>query len=94
LWRYKLNEVCNIAISTVPPSTKNIGTVTKKNIESLSIKKSYVQASKMNFLLNIEDVLQIKETFLSLSVNEVGKMIKAKNSSEGKKKLRINITTR
>jgi len=48
----------------------------------------------MNFLLNIEDVLQIKETFLSLSVNEVGKMIKAKNSSEGKKKLRINITTR
>ena len=41
-----------------------------------------------------DDVLHIKEAFPFLSANEVGKMIKAKNSSEGQKKPRINMMTR
>ena len=44
--------------------------------------------------MNIDDVLHIKEAFLSLSANKVGKMIKAKNSSEGQRKPKINITTK
>jgi len=44
--------------------------------------------------LDIEDDLCIKEAFPSLSANEVEKMIKAKNSSEGQRKPRINMTTR
>ena len=48
----------------------------------------------MNISPNIEDVLQLKEAFPSLSVDEVGKIMKAKNSSEGKKKPKINIMTR
>jgi len=38
--------------------------------------------------------LHIKEAFLSLSADKVGKVIKAKNSSEEQRKPRINMTTR
>jgi len=51
-----------------------------------NVKKLYVQASKMNILSNVEDILQVKEVFPSLSADEVGKILKVKNSSEGKKK--------
>jgi len=36
----------------------------------------------------------VKEVFPTLSADEVGKMLKAKNSSGGTKKPKINITTR
>ncbi len=58
------------------------------------MKMSYVQASKANISSNIEDVLHVKKTFPSLLVNEVGKILKAKNSSKGNKKPRINMMTR
>jgi len=58
------------------------------------MKKSYAQASKANILLSIEDVIQVKEAFPALSANEVGKMLKAKNSGGGMKKPKINIMTR
>ena len=58
------------------------------------MKKSYVQASKMNISSNVEDVLQVKEVFPSLSANEVGRILKAKNSSEGMKKPKLNMMTR
>jgi len=45
-------------------------------------------------LPNIDDVLHIKEVFLSLLADEVGKIIKAKNTSEGQKKPRINMMIR
>ena len=88
--------------STVPPSNKNvvlhlnkkIESITKKEPKPSNIKKSYTQASKANILMNIKNDLCIKEAFPSLSANEVGKMIKAKNSSEGQRKPRINMTTR
>ena len=59
-----------------------------------NMKKSYTQASKMNISSNIKDILQVKEAFLSLLADEVGKILKVKNSSESKKKLKLNITTR
>ena len=62
--------------------------------KSFNMKKSYAQASKINISSNIKDVLQVKEAFLSLLANEVGKILKVKNSSESKKKLKLNITTR
>ena len=64
-----------------------------KKVENI-IKKSYVQTSKANILLNVEDVLYIKEAFPSLLANKVGKIIRVKNNSEGMKKPRINMTTR
>ena len=82
-----------IATSVVLSSTKNIETVTKKNIKPLNIKKSYVQISKMNISPNIEDVLQIKEVFPALSADEVRRMIKVMNNSEEKKKPKVNMTT-
>jgi len=45
-------------------------------------------------LFTIEDILQVKETFPYLSANEVGKMLKAKNSRVCNKKSKINITTK
>jgi len=58
------------------------------------MKKSYVQASKSNISQKVEDVLQLKEAFPSLSVDEVGKILKVKDSGESNKKPRINMTTR
>ena len=57
-------------------------------------KKSYMQASKANISLNIEDVIWVKEAFSALSVDEVRKMLKVKNSSMGMKKPKINMMTR
>ena len=57
-------------------------------------KKSYMQASKANILSSIEDVIRVKEVFLTLSTDEVGKMLKAKNSGRSTKKPKINIMTR
>jgi len=77
-----------------PPSNKNIESVIKKAPKPLNTRKSYVQASKSNISSSIEDILQVKEAFPSLSTDEVGKMLKAKNSRVGNKKPKINITTR
>ena len=82
------------ATLAIPPSTKNIEIITKKNTKPSNIKKSYVQISKINILPNIKDVLWIKEVFSTLSADKVGRMIKAMNSSKEKKKLKVNITTR
>jgi len=54
----------------------------------------YAQASKSNISCNIEDVLQVKKAFLSLSADKVGKMLKVKNNSEGNRKPKINMITR
>ena len=43
---------------------------------------------------SIEDVIRVKEAFSTLSADEVGKMLKAKNSNGGTKKPKINMTTR
>ena len=76
------------------PPNKIIGSIEKKAPKPSNAKKSYVQASKANISSNIEDVLCVKKPFPSLSVDEVGKMLKAKNSGKGNKKPRINMITR
>ena len=58
------------------------------------MKKSYTQASKVINSTNIEDVIQVKKAFPALSADEVGKMLKAKNSNGGMKKPKINMTIR
>ena len=83
----------NISVAPPPPN-KNIESTVKKAPKSLNMKKSYMQASKSNVSYNIEDILRVKEAFPALSVNEVGKMLKIKNSRESSKKPRINMTTR
>ena len=70
-----------------PSSNKNVNSIIKKTSKPLNTKKSYAQASKSN-------VLQVKEVFPSLLVDEVGKMLKAKNSGEDSKKPKINMMTR
>ena len=77
-----------------PPLSKKNETINKKKPKSSNTRKSYVQVSKSNILPNIENVLRIKEVFPSLSADKVGKMIKAINGSERKKKPSINMTTR
>ena len=57
------------------------------------MKKSYAQAFKSN-LSKVKDILRVKEAFPSLSADEVRKILKVKNSSESKKKPKLNITTR
>ena len=79
---------------TAPPPNKIIGLIKKKASKPLNMKMSYVQASKANISSNIEDVLHVKKTFPSLLVDEVEKILKAKNSSNGNKKPRINMMTR
>ena len=78
----------------VPPINKNNELINKKESKPSNIRKSYTQVSKLNVPPNIENILQIKDAFLSLSAGEVDKMMKAMNGSEGKKKSNINITTR
>jgi len=53
-----------------------------------------MQASKSNISSSIGDVLRVKKVFPSLSADEVGKMLKAKNSRVGNKKSKINMMTR
>jgi len=45
-------------------------------------------------LSSIEDIIWVKEVFPTLSADEVGKMLKAKNSGRSMKKPKINMTTR
>jgi len=66
----------------IPFSNNKVNSTNKKASKLFNIKKSYVQASKANISSNVEDVLQIKEAFPTLSADEVTKMIKAKNSSK------------
>ena len=56
----------------IPPPIKNSENVVKKASKPSNVKKSYAKASKTNILSNIEDILRIKEAFLSLSADEVG----------------------
>ena len=76
-----------------PPSNKNVESTTKKDPKPSNLKKSYVQASKSN-LLHIEDIVRVKEAFPALSADEVGKVLKIKNSGGDNRKPKINMTTR
>ena len=78
----------------LPPSNKKVESVVKKALQPSNMKKSYAQASKSNILQKVEDVLQLKEAFPFLSADEVGKILKIKDSGEGNKKPRIKMTTR
>ena len=100
-----LNPTVSPPKSAVPPppttklivptsSNNNFETVIKKVPKLLNMKKLYVQASKSNISCNIEDVLQVKKAFPSLSADKVRKMLKVKNSSKGNRKPKINMTTR
>ena len=84
----------NLNILVAPPSSKTTRPIEKKVLKLTTTKKTYVQASKSNTSLNIEDVLQVKEVFPALSADKVGKMLKVKNSSMGNKKPKINMMTR
>jgi len=78
------------SVTTPPPQAS----VVPQKVPKLSnMKKLYAQASKSN-LSKVEDILRVKEAFPSLSADEVGKILKVMNSSEGKKKPKLNITTR
>ena len=76
-----------------PPLNKNVKSTTKKDPKPSNLKKSYMQASKSN-LLRIEDIVRVKEAFPALSADEVGKVLKIKNSIEDNRKPKINMTTR
>jgi len=76
-----------------PPPNKNVESTAKKDPKSLNLKKSYTQASKSN-LLHIEDIVQVKEAFPALLADEVGKVLKIKNSRGDNRKPKINMTTR
>jgi len=86
------DTVMNTNVPVTPPPNKMTGPIEKKATKPTIMKKSYVQASKANISMSIEDVIQVKEAFPSLSADEVGKMLKAKNSSGGSKKPKINMT--
>ena len=77
----------------LPPPNKNVESTAKKNPKPSNLKKSYVQASKSN-LSHIEDIMRVKEVFSVLLVDEVGKVLKIKNSEGDNRKPKINITTR
>ena len=76
-----------------PPPNKNVESTTKKDSVPSNLKKSYAQASKSN-LSRIEDIVRVKEVFPALSADEVGKVLKIKNSGGNNKKPKINMTTR
>jgi len=84
----------NPNIPAISPPSKTTGPNEKKALKPTIMKKSYAQASKANISSSIEDVIRVKEVFPTLSADEVGKMLKAKNSSGGTKKPKINMTTR
>ena len=90
------SNMMNPKIPTSPPPNKTVGSNEKKALalKPMNTKKSYAEASKTNNSSNIEDVIRVKEAFPELSADEVGKMLKAKNSNEGMKKPKINMTTR
>ena len=84
----------NSNIPVVLPPSKITGPNEKKALKPMITKKSYVQAFKANILLSIEDVIQVKEVFPTLSADKVRKMLKAKNSGGSTKKPKINMMTR
>jgi len=84
----------NPNIPASPPPSKTTGSNEKKAPKPMIMKKSYAQASKANNSSSIEDVIRVKEAFPTLSADEVGKMLKAKNSNGSTKKPKINMTTR
>ena len=84
----------NSNVPIAPFSRKTTGPNEKKAPKPTITKKSYAQASKANISLSIEDVIWVKEVFPTLSADEVGKMLKAKNSGGGMKKPKINMMTR
>ena len=84
----------NPNVPAIPPPRKTTGPNEKKAPKPMITKKFYAQASKINISLSIEDVIQVKEIFSTLSADEVGKILKAKNSSGGIKKPKINMMTR
>ena len=86
--------IMNPNIPVTPPPSKTTGPNEKKAPKPIITKKSYAQASKTNISSSIEDVIWVKEVFPTLSADVVGKMLKAKNSSGGTKKPKINMTTR
>ena len=77
----------------VPAPLPQVSVVSQKVPKPSNMKKSYVQASKSN-ISKVDDILRVKEAFPSLSANEVNKILKVKNGSEGKKKPKLNMTTR
>ena len=81
-------------VPVAPPPSKLTGPNEKKAPKPMTLKKSYMQASKANILSSIEDVIWVKEVFPALSADEVGKILKAKNSGKGMKKPKINMMTR
>ena len=81
------------ATPTVIPPPPTLG-APPKVLKPYNMKKLYMQASKMNSSSNVKDILQVKEVFLALLADEVGKILKVKNSGEEKKKLKVNIITR
>ena len=88
------NTAINPNVPITPSPSKTTGPIEKKAPKPMIMKKSYAQASKTNISSSIEDVIRVKEVFPTLSADEVGKMLKAKNSSGGTKKPKINMTTR
>jgi len=76
---------------TTPPPQMSV--IPQKVPKPSNIKKLYAQAFKSN-LSKVEDILRVKEAFPSLSADEVRKILKVKNSSEGKKKPKLNMITR
>ena len=80
-------------MSVAPPLNKNVKSTIKNAPKPLNMKKFYAQASKSN-LSHIEDILRVKEAFPALLANEVGKVLKIRNSRESSKKSRINMMTR
>ena len=76
-----------------PPPNKNVESTTKKNPKPSNLKKSYMQALKSN-LSHIKNIVWVKEVFPALSVDEVGKVLKIKNSRGDNRKPKINMTTR
>ena len=84
----------NPNVPVIPSPSKTTGPNEKKPMKPTITKKSYAQASKANISSSIEDVIRVKEVFPTLSADEVGKMLKAKNNSGGTKKPKINMTTR
>ena len=88
----------NMAVSPPPPNPvpaplPQVSVVPQKVPKPSNMKKSYAQASKSN-TSRVDDILRVKEAFPSLSANEVNKILKVKNGSEGKKKPKLNMTTR
>ena len=84
----------NSNVPVAPSLSKMTGPNKKKAPKPTIMKKSYTQASKANISSSIEDIIRVKEVFPTLLANEVGKILKAKNSGGSMKKPKINMITR